>query len=100
VKFFDANSTHADLVPLQIVPPYFLRSSRNSRSKSFYPAAARFRCAAASAFLFEQTGDGECRFDAPAGWKVSDATEVKFDGVGDRYAKVHVMPPAQLPEGN
>jgi hypothetical protein len=38
--------------------------------------------------------------DAPDGWKISDASEVKFDGTGDRYAKVHVSPPAQLPAGN
>jgi LmbE family N-acetylglucosaminyl deacetylase len=38
--------------------------------------------------------------DAPSGWKSSDAPEVKFDGIGDRYAKIHVTPPAQLQEGN
>src|SRR5260221_6714155 len=38
--------------------------------------------------------------DVPQGWSVSDAAEVKFDGIGDRYAKLKVIPPGRLVEGN
>jgi len=38
--------------------------------------------------------------DVPGGWSTSGAVELKFDGIGDRYAKVRVTPPAKLSEAN
>jgi hypothetical protein len=38
--------------------------------------------------------------DLPRGWSSSDPVEEKFDGIGDRYAKLTVRPPAKLAEGN
>jgi hypothetical protein len=38
--------------------------------------------------------------DVPSGWTSSGTAEIKFDGAGDRYAKLKVTPPAELPAGN
>jgi hypothetical protein len=38
--------------------------------------------------------------DVPSGWSTSDTMEIRFEGIGDRYAKLRVTPPAKLLEGN
>jgi len=100
VKFFDANSVHADLVPLRIVPAYTLAVDPKSvieiPSGKHEPVEVLLRVhsystAAAAVSL---------GLDVPQGWSVSDAEEVKFDGIGDRYAKLKVIPPGRLMEGN
>ena len=100
VKFFDANSTHADLVPLQIVPSYSLAVEPKQSIEILPGRQHDFDVLLRVHSYSSKPATVSVGLDAPAGWKVSDATEVKFDGVGDRYAKVHVTPPAQLPEGN
>jgi hypothetical protein len=37
--------------------------------------------------------------DAPDGWRSSGEVEAKFDGIGDRYVKLKVSPPAKLEQG-
>jgi len=100
VKFFDANSTHADLVPLQIVPSYSL-AVEPKQSIEILPARQHdFDVLLRVHSYSSKPATVSVGLETPGGWKISDATEVKFEGVGDRYAKVHVNPPAQLPEGN
>ncbi len=38
--------------------------------------------------------------DVPAGWQVTGATTLDFDGAGDQLVRFVVTPPAQLPAGN
>ena len=100
VKFFDANSTHADLVPLQIVPSYSLAVEPKQSIEILPVRQHDFDVLLRVHSYSSKPATVSVGLEAPGGWKISDATEVKFDGVGDRYAKVHVNPPAQLPEGN
>ena len=100
VRFFDANSTHADLVPLQIVPSYSLAVEPKQSIEILSGRQHDFDVLLRVHSYSSKPATVSVGLGAPAAWKVSDAAEVKFDGVGDRYAKVHVTPPAQLPEGN
>src|SRR5258708_18006918 len=100
VKFFDANSTHADLVPLRIVPSYSL-AVEPKQSIEILPARQHdFDVLLRVHSYSSKPATASVGLEAPGGWKISDATELQSDDVGDRYAKVHVSPPAQLPEGN
>jgi LmbE family N-acetylglucosaminyl deacetylase len=100
VKFFDANSTHADLVPLQIVPSYSL-AVEPAQAVEILPGRQHdFDVLLRIHSYSSKPATIRVGLDAPSGWKSSDAAEVKFDGIGDRYAKLHVTPPAQVAEGN
>jgi LmbE family N-acetylglucosaminyl deacetylase len=100
VKYFDANSTHADLVPLRILPAYTLaiepKSAIEILSASHLPLDVLLRIHSYSTKAATIT----VGLDVPEGWTSSEAVEVKFDGIGDRYAKLRVTPPAKLAEGN
>jgi LmbE family N-acetylglucosaminyl deacetylase len=100
VKFFDANSTHADLVPLQIVPSYSLAVEPAQVVEILPGRQHDFDMLLRIHSYSSKPATVSVGLDAPSGWKSSDAAEVKFDGIGDRYAKLHVTPPAQLAEGN
>jgi hypothetical protein len=100
VKFFDANSTHADLVPLQIVPSYSLAVEPKQAIEILPGRQHDFDVLLRVHSYSSKPATVSVGLDAPSGWKISDAAEVKFDGIGDRYAKVHVAPPAQLPQGD
>jgi LmbE family N-acetylglucosaminyl deacetylase len=100
VKFFDANSTHADLVPLEIVPSYSL-AVEPAQAVEILPGRQHdFDVLLRVHSYSSKPATIKVGLDAPSGWKSSDAAEVKFEGIGDRYAKLHVTPPAQLAEGN
>src|SRR6266481_6388275 len=100
VKFFDANSTHADLVPLQIVPSYSL-AVEPAQAVEILPGRQHdFDMLLRIHSYSSKPATVRVGVDAPSGWKTSEAADVKFDGIGDRYAKLHVTPPAQLAEGN
>jgi LmbE family N-acetylglucosaminyl deacetylase len=100
VKFFDANSIHADLVPLQIVPSYSL-AVKPAQAFEILPGQQHdFDVLLRVHSYSSRPATVEVGVDAPGGWKTSDAAEVRFDGIGDRYAKLHVTPPAQLAESN
>src|SRR6266481_6258853 len=100
VKFFDANSTHADLVPLQIVPSYSL-AVEPAQAVEILPGQQHdFDVLLRVHSYSSKPATVSVGVDAPGGWKTSDAAEVTFDGIGDRYAKLHVTPSAQLAQGN
>jgi len=100
VKFFDANSTHADLVPLRIVPAYTLaiepKSAIEILSRHHQPIDVLLRVHSYST----KPAAVSAGVDVPSGWTSSGTAEIKFDGAGDRYAKLKVTLPAKLPEGN
>ena len=100
VKFFDANSTHADLVPLQIVPSYSLAVEPVQAVEILPGQQHDFDVLLRVHSYSSRPATVNVGVDAPGGWKTSDAAEVTFDGIGDRYAKLHVTPPAQLAESN
>src|SRR5438477_2333922 len=100
VKFFDANSTHADLVPLRIVPAYTLaiepKSAIEILSRNHQAIDVLLRVHSYST----KPASVSVGLDVPNGWTSSGTAELKFKGSGDRYAKLKVSPPARLPLGN
>ncbi len=100
VKFFDANSTHADLVALRIVPPYTLAVEPKQSVEKLPEGKREFEVLLRVHSYSTKAADMSVGLDAPAGWKTSGTVDVKFDGAGDRYAKLKLTPPANLPEGN
>ncbi len=99
VKFFDANSVHADLVPLQIVPSYTL-AVEPKQSVEILPGGQHdFDVLLRVHSYSTKPMTVSVGLDAPAGWTTSGVVEAKFDGAGDRYAKIKLTPPANLSEG-
>jgi LmbE family N-acetylglucosaminyl deacetylase len=100
IKYFDANSRHADLVPLRILPAYTLaiepKSAIEILSASHQPLDVLLRIHSYST----KAATVSVGLDVPSGWNASEAVEIKFDGVGDRYARLKATPPAKLAEGN
>jgi LmbE family N-acetylglucosaminyl deacetylase len=100
VKYFDANTTHADLVPLRLVPAYTLsvqpRSVVQIPSTKHEPIDVLLRVHSYATKAAAVT----VGLETPPGWESSGAGEVKFDGSGDRYAKFRLTPPLRLEEGN
>jgi hypothetical protein len=47
-----------------------------------------------------QTGEVRAGLTAPRGWKTSAAIPLKFEGAGDRYARLTVTPPMKLVKGS
>jgi LmbE family N-acetylglucosaminyl deacetylase len=98
VKFFDANSTHADLVPLRIVPSYTLaiepKSAIEILSGNPQPIDVLLRVHSYST----KPAAVVVGVDVPDGWTTSGTAELKFAGAGDRYAKLKVTRPAKLLE--
>lgn len=99
VQFFDANSTRADLVPLRVVPGYTLavepKSAIEIPSGKHQPIDVLLRVHSYST----KPSTVAVGLDAPLGWTSSGEVELKFDGAGDRYARVQATPPAALQEG-
>lgn len=100
VKFFDADSVHADLVPLQIAPSYTL-AVEPKQSVEILPGGQHDLEVLLRVHSYSTKAAAvSVGLDAPGGWSASGAVEVRFDGAGDRYAKLKLMPPANLSEGN
>ncbi len=100
VKYFDANTVHADLVPLQIVPLYTL-AVEPAQSVEILPGGQHdFDVLLRVHSYSTKPATISVGLDAPGGWTSSGVAEAKFDGAGDRYAKIRLTPPANLSEGN
>ena len=100
VKYFDANTVHADLVPLQIVPSYTL-AVEPKQSVEILPGGQHdFDVLLRVHSYSSRAASVNVGLDAPAGWTTGGTVEVKFDGAGDRYVKIKLTPPANLSEGN
>ena len=100
VKYFDANTVHADLVPLQIVPSYTL-AVEPKQSVEILPGGQHdFDVLLRVHSYSTKPATVGVGLDTPAGWTTSGVVETKFDGAGDRYAKIKLTPPANLNEGN
>jgi LmbE family N-acetylglucosaminyl deacetylase len=100
VKFFDLNSTHANLVPLRIVPSYTLAIEPKSLIEipggKNEPVDVLLKVHSYATKPATVT----VGLDVPSGWSNSGTVEVKFDGMGERYAKLKVSPPGNLKEGS
>jgi LmbE family N-acetylglucosaminyl deacetylase len=100
VQFFDANSTRADLVALRMVPSYTLAVEPRQAVEVVPAHKQDFDVLLRVHSYSSKAATVKVGLDAPTGWTASDGAEIKFDGIGDRYAKLRVTPAANLPEGN
>ena len=100
VKFFDANSTRADFVPLRIVPTYTLAVEPKQSIEILPAQKSQIDVLLRVHSYSTKAGTLTVGVDVPEGWNTSGAVDLKFDGIGDRYAKVRVTPPEKLPAGN
>lgn len=100
VKYFDANSTRADLVPLQIVPGYTL-AVEPKQAVELLPAQKKPIDVLLRVHSYSTKSETvTVGLNAPDGWTTSGTVEIRFDGAGDRYAKLLVTPPGNPEEGN
>ena len=100
VQFFDANSTRADLEPLRIVPSYTLAIEPRQAVEVLPDQEKPFDVLLRVHSYSTQTESVIVGVDVPQSWSTSGTVELKFDGIGDRYAKLRVTPPARVAAGN
>ena len=95
-----ATSTRADRMPLRIVPAYSLAVEPKqaieitARPSKPFDVLLRVHCYAT------QAGEVRAGLTVPRGWKTGAAVALKFEGAGDRYARLTVTPPLKARKGN
>jgi len=95
-----ATSTRADRMPLQIVPAYTLAVEPKQAIEITTKQSKPFDVLLRVHSYATQAGDVHAGLIVPRGWKTGAAVQLKFDGAGDRYARLTVTPPAKLGKGN
>jgi len=100
VLYPDVGTAHARLVPLRIVPAYTLavepKSAVEVLAAKHQPVDVLVRVHSYS----KKDVSTKIAMTVPAGWSASGPVDMKFDGVGDRYAKLTATPAEQLQAGN
>jgi LmbE family N-acetylglucosaminyl deacetylase len=95
-----ATSTRADRVPLRVVPAYTLavepKQTIEIAGKPGKPFDVLLRVHSYST----QAGEVRAGLTAPRAWKTGAPVPLKFEGSGDRYARLTVTPPLKLAKGN
>ena len=95
-----ATSTRADRVPLRVVPAYTLavepKQAIEITGKPSKPLDVLLRVHSYST----QAGEVHAGLTVPRGWKTGAPAPLRFDGAGDRYARLTVTPPLRLAKGN
>jgi len=95
-----ATSTRADRMPLRMVPAYTLavepKQAIEITGKQNKPFDVLLRVHSYAT----QAGEVRAGLTVPRGWRAGTAVSLKFEGVGDRYARLTVTPPSKLTSGN
>src|SRR4029077_8947970 len=95
-----ATSTRADRMPLRIVPAYTLavepKQAIEITGKRNKPFTVLLRVHSYAT----QAGEVRAGLTVPRGWKTGAPVPLKFEGAGDRYARLTVTPPLKLARGN
>jgi LmbE family N-acetylglucosaminyl deacetylase len=95
-----ATSTRADRMPLQIVPAYTLAVEPKQAIEITTKKSKPFDVLLRVHSYATQAGEVRAGLTVPRGWKATAAAHLKFDGAGDRYARLTVTPPLKLSKGN
>src|SRR6266850_440386 len=94
-----ASSTRADRMALRVVPAYTLavepKQAIEIVAKSRKPLDVLLHVHSYAT----QPGQVRIGLAVPKGWRTGAAVALKFDGAGDRYARVTVTPPLNLAAG-
>src|SRR5258708_1724676 len=95
-----ATSPRADRIPLRIVPAYTLavepRQAIEITARPSKPLDVLLRVHSYAT----QASEVRAGLTVPRGWKTGAAVPLKFEGAGDRYARLTVTPPSKLGKGN
>jgi len=97
---FRTTSTRADRMPLRIVPAYTLAVEPKQAIEITTKQGKPFEVLLRVHSYATQAGEVRAGLTVPRGWKTGAAVPLKFDGAGDRYARLTVTPPAKLTKGN
>ncbi len=95
-----ATSTRADRIPLRIVPAYTLavepKQAIEIAARRSKPLDVLLRVHSYAT----QAGEVRAGLIVPRGWKAGAAVPLKFEGAGDRYARLTLTAPLKLGKGN
>ena len=101
VTHIAASSTRVDKAPLRFVPEYTLNVEPKQRiliaSQEQKPFDVFLRI---HSYATNPQELKAVTLDIPYDWTVNGPVAVKFDGTGDRYARLTVTPPAHVPPGD
>ena len=95
-----AASTHVEKVPLRIVPAYTLSVEPKQAIAMSASQRKPFDVFLRVHSYSTKSAEVSAGLEAPSGWKTADPVKLKFEGPGDKYAKVTVTPPQTLASGN
>jgi len=95
-----ATSTRADRMPLRIVPAYTLAVEPKQAIEITARQSKPFDVLLRVHSYATQAGEVRAGLTVPRGWKAGAAVPLKFEGAGDRYARLTVTPPLKLSKGN
>lgn len=99
VTYIFANSTRLDRVPLRIVPAYTLGVDPKQAIAVLGKQPQPFDILLRVHSYATQAAKLSVGADVPSGFTASSPVEVSFDGSGDRYAKLTITAPKNLPPG-
>jgi LmbE family N-acetylglucosaminyl deacetylase len=94
-----ATSTRADRMTPRIVPAYTLAVEPKQAIEIVAKPRKPLDVLLHVHSYATQPGQVRVGVSAPKGWKTGAAVALKFDGTGDRYARVTVTPPLKLAAG-
>jgi LmbE family N-acetylglucosaminyl deacetylase len=95
-----ATSTRADRMPLRIVPAYSVAVEPKQAIEITARQSKPFDVLLRVHSYATRAGEVRAGLTVPRGWKTSAPVALKFEGAGDRYARLTVTPPLKLGKGN
>jgi len=95
-----ATSTRADRMPLQVVPAYTLAVEPKKAIEITSKARKPFDILLRVHSYATQAGEVRAGLTVPKGWRASQPVGLKFEGAGDRYARLTVTPALKLSKAN
>jgi LmbE family N-acetylglucosaminyl deacetylase len=95
-----ATSTHADRVPLRIVPAYTLAVEPAQVVEVLPKPGKPFDILLRVHSYATRPAKVSVGVDAPQGWQATAPIALDFSGSGDKYARLTVTPPRQVSPGN
>jgi hypothetical protein len=95
-----ATSTRADRIPLRIVPAYTLAVEPRQAIEITARQSKPFDILLRVHSYATQASEVRAGLTVPRGWKTGAAVPLKFEGAGDRYARLTVTPPLKIGRGN
>lgn len=95
-----ASSTRADRIALHIVPAYTLAVEPKQVIEIAQRPGKAFDVLLRVHSYATQESEVRAGLATPRGWKSSSPVPLKFEGAGDRYARLKVTPPLKLSKGS